>query len=71
MQRLNFYQIFRIHSDGSIEPIRVVRIGGVQIGPGVRFGRGVSFGNLDLFQFVGRDFQVEEQNGVLIISGIY
>lgn len=71
MQRLNFYQIFRIHSDGSIEPIRVVRIGGVQIGPGVRFGRGVSFGTLDLFQFVGRDFQVEEQNGVLIISGIY
>ena len=70
-QRLNFYQIFRINTDGSIEPIRIVRIGGVQVGPGVRFGRGVSFGQIDLSQYVGRDFQVEEQNGILIVVGIY
>lgn len=70
-QRVNFYQIFRINSDGSIEPLRILRIGGVQFGPGVRFGRGVSFGGVDLSQYVGRDFQVEEQNGILIIVGIY
>lgn len=70
-QRLNFYQIFKINSDGSIEPIRIVRIGGVQFGPGVRFGGGVSFGGIDLAQYVGRDFQVEEQNGILVIIGIY
>ena len=70
-QRLNFHQIFRINSDGSIEPIRIVRIGGVQFGPGVRFGRGVSFGGVDLSQYVGRDFNVEEQNGILIIVGIF
>lgn len=69
--RLNFYQIFRINTDGSIEPLRIVRIGGVQFGPGVRFGRGVSFGGVDLAQYVGRDFQVEDQNGILIIIGIY
>ena len=69
--RINFYQIFRVNSDGSIEPIRVVRIGGVQMGPGVRFGGGVSFGGLDLSQYIGRDFQAEEQNGILIILGIY
>jgi hypothetical protein len=70
-QRMNFYQIFRINVDGSIEPIRIVRIGGVQFGPGVRFGSGVSFGGVDLSQYIGRDFQVEEQNGILIIVGIY
>lgn len=70
-QRINFNAIFRINDDGSIEPIRPVRIGGVQMGPGVRFGRGVSFGNIDLFQYIGRDFQVEENGGVLIIVGIY
>lgn len=70
-QRFNFFQIFKVNSDGSIEPIRVVRVGGVQMGPGVRLGRGVSFGGVDLSQFVGRDFKVEEQNGILIIIGIY
>lgn len=69
--RLNFYQIFKINTDGSIEPLRIVRIGGVQFGPGVRFGGGVSFGGVNLAQYVGRDFQVEDQNGILIIIGIY
>lgn len=70
-QRLNFYQIFRINPDGSVEPIRRIRIGGVQCGPGVRFGSGVSFGGVDLSQFVGRDLSVEDRDGVLIIVGIY
>ena len=70
-ERLNFYQIFRINTDGSIEPLRVVRIGGVQFGPGVRFGGGVSFGGIDLAQYIGRDFEVEDKNGISIITGIY
>jgi len=70
-QTINFYQIFRVNTDGSIEPLRPVRIGGVQMGPGVKFGRGVSFGGIDLFSFVGRNFRVEEQNGLLIITGIF
>ncbi|OHA70672.1 MAG: hypothetical protein A3E07_00155 [Candidatus Wildermuthbacteria bacterium RIFCSPHIGHO2_12_FULL_45_9] len=70
-QRLNFYQIFRITPEGSIEPLRIVRIGGVQFGPGVRFGGGVSFGGVDLSQYIGRDFSVEEQDGITIILGIY
>jgi len=70
-QRLNFYQIFRVNPDGSIEPLSVVRIGGVQFGPGVRFSRGVSFGGIDLSLYVGRDFLVEEQDNILVIKGIY
>lgn len=70
-QRVNFYQIFKVNIDGSIEPLRPVRIGGVQMGPGVKFGKGVSFSGIDLSQFIGRDFAVEEQSGVLVIKGIF
>ncbi len=70
-QRLNFFTIFRQHEDGSIEPIRSVRIGGVQMSPGVRFGQGVSFGGINLFDFIGKDFSAVEESGVLILTGIY
>ena len=70
-QRVNFFSLFKINTDGSIEPLRVIRIGGVQFGPGVRFGRGVLFGNIDLTQYIGRDFQIEEIGGITIIVGIY
>jgi len=70
-KRINFYQIFKINTDRSIEPIRTVRIGGVQLSPGVRFGGGVSFGGVDLSQYVGKDFLIEEKDGILIIVGIF
>ena len=70
-ERINFYKIFKINPDGSMEPLKTVRIGGVQMSQGVKFGRGVSFGGVNLFDYVGRDFQIEEENGVLIILGIY
>lgn len=70
-QTINFYSIFKQNPDGSIEPIRPVRIGGVQMGPGVRFGSGVSFGGVDLSQQVGKNFLVEEENGILVIVGIF
>jgi hypothetical protein len=71
MNRRNFFEIFKVNIDGSIEPLRLVKIGGVQMGPGVRFGKGVSFSGIDLSQYVGRDFSVEEQNDVLVITGIF
>ena len=68
---VNFYSIFKVNSDGSIEPIRPVRIGGAQLGPGVRFGKGVLFGGVDISQYVGRNFSVEEVNGVYVVVGIF
>ena len=69
--RMNFYSIFKLNPDGSIEPIRPVRIGGVQMSPGVRFGGGVLFGGVNLSQYVGRDFAVEDSEGIITIVGIY
>ena len=70
-QRINFYNIFKVNVDGSIEPLCFIRIGGVQMGPGVRFGKGVSFSGIDLSQFIGRDFATEKQAEVLVIKGIF
>lgn len=69
--RKNFYEIFKINPDGSIEPLRRIRIGGVEFGPGVRFSRGVAFSGIDLTLYIGRDFDAEELNGILILKGIY
>ena len=69
--RINFYQLFRQYPDGSIEPTRRIRVGGVEFGPGVRFSGGVSFSGIDLMRFIGKDFEVEDQNGILFLKGVY
>ena len=70
-KRLNFYTIFRVNQDGSIEPLQIVRIGGTQLGPGVRLGKGVFLGGIDLTEYIGREFEAKTENGILIITGIY
>lgn len=70
--RKNFNQLFRINFDGSIEPLGRIRIGGVELGPGVRFTKGVLFAGVDLTLFVGKDFSViEHPDGVNEIVGVY
>jgi len=71
-QRINFYKIFVVHTDGSVEPLRTVKIGGVQLGPGVRFSKGVSFSGIDLTLFIGKDFSVVvHPDGVYEIKGVF
>ena len=71
MKRMHFNELFNVYPDGSIEPKYPLQIGGVFFGPGVRFGSGVSFAGIDFSLFKNNFFQVEEQNGIKIIKGIY
>ncbi len=68
---MNFNEIFNTHVDGSIEPRRLIQVGGVSFGPGVRFNRGVSFSGIDFSLFIGREFQVRDENGVINILGVF
>lgn len=68
--RINFSQLFNINN-GAISPKVPIQIGGVTMGNGVSFGGGVRFSGVDLFQHIGKDFEVEEVNGVYILKGIY
>lgn len=70
--RKNFNQLFRINFDGSIEPLVRIRIGGIELGPGVRFGKGVLFAGVDFTLFIGKDFVVvEDPGGINEIMGVY
>ncbi len=69
--RKNFHEIFNVNTDGSIESKeKTIRIGGVQFGTGARF-KNVSFGGVDLSNYIGRDLEVREENDIQIIVGIY
>lgn len=69
--RVPFSEVFAIQN-GAITPRHVVRVGGVQMGPGVAFGGGVSFGGLDIASIAGRDLEVEQDaGGVVTIKGHY
>lgn len=71
MPRINFDSVFRQSPDGSLEPTRRIRVGGIEFGPGVRFSRGVSFAGIDFTLFAGRDMEAVEESGVLVINGFY
>lgn len=69
--KIHFTNIFKVYPDGSIEPLRPVMISGVQLGPGVRFTQGVSFGGVDLSLYTQKDLEIENSGGVVVIKGIY
>lgn len=59
--RLNFYDLFSVQNQ-MIQPKATVQLGAVTMGPGMSFSAngGVSFGGVDLSQFIGKDFDIEE-----------
>jgi len=71
VMRIKFSQVFAKKPDGSITPIRPIRIGGVSLGPGVSFSKGVSFAGVDISQYEDSDIEADEEDGVLIIRGFY
>lgn len=68
--KLHFSQIFEI-TNGQIAPKVPVHVNGITMTPGVSFSSGVSFGGVDLTQFIGKYLEVENQGGVIVISGYY
>ncbi|OFX23756.1 MAG: hypothetical protein A2033_12940 [Bacteroidetes bacterium GWA2_31_9] len=71
IKRVRFDELFQINSDSSISPKKRITIGGITMGPGVTFSRGVSFSGIDLTLYIGRDFQVDEKADTTEIIGVY
>lgn len=70
--RVRFSEVFNSNPDGSFSPRSAVRIGGVTMGTGVSFRRGVSFSGIDIATYAGRDLEVEQAaDGVIKIEGTY
>lgn len=72
MYRYKFWELFQQNSDGSLSPKFIIRINGITFGPGVSFSQGVSFGGVNLFQFIGLDIAVEKNpDGAFEVKGFY
>ena len=69
--RVPFDTIFTQNSDGSLEPKRRTRVGGVTFGPGVKLSSGVAFAGIDFTKYIGHEFEVQEDGDILVITGIY
>lgn len=68
--KLHFDQLFS-NQGGYIKPKVKVQINGITMGTGVSFGSGITFGGVDLVTFVGKYLDVEVQNDVHIIKGVF
>ncbi|MDB5161464.1 MAG: hypothetical protein JWO96_844 [Candidatus Saccharibacteria bacterium] len=73
MARIKFWDLFQLNPDGSIRPKKPIKIAGVVLSPETSYSKGVLFSGFDLFQYYGRDLEVEEQPGGApsVITGIY
>jgi hypothetical protein len=71
MARVTFDSVFTKKRDGSLTPKQRIRVGGVELGPGVSFRKGVAFGGVDFTEFIQRDLEVETDGQIVVIKGIY
>ena len=69
--RYPFGQIFKENLDGSLTPIKTIRVNGLAFGPDVSFQKGVAFGGIDFHLYKNRDIAAKEENGILNIIGFF
>lgn len=71
--RMRFNQVFESLPDGRIMPIVHVQLGPMTMPPrsAALPPSSVSFGNVNLSQIVGKDLEVNIENGLHIIVGAY
>lgn len=70
--RVPFNDVFEMNSDGSYTPKGSVQIGGVKMGPGVRFTAGVSFSGFDIAKYAGHDLDVEHSDDdTVVVKGVF
>ena len=69
--RKNFFELFDLVYPNGVETKGKIRIGGVDfLEPKTKIA-GVSFSGINLLDYIGRDFEVELDNGFLNLKGIY
>ncbi len=69
--RMSFDELFRQSADGTISPRISVHFDGVTLVPAGEIGGGDELGGVDLTQLVDKDLDVQIQDGVHAIRGIY
>ncbi len=68
--RKHFDELFT-NQNGMVNPKVTVHINGVTMSPEFFIGGGVSIGGVNLTQYIGKYLEVELQNDVYVIKGVY
>lgn len=75
MEPKEFNQLFKINTDGSWEPIILLKFEDVVMQPGTRYSKGSTVAGVDFSLFLNRSFAtatlVENGNSIVVINGIY
>lgn len=71
MAKVPFDSIFKISSDGSVEPKQTIRIGGVTLSPGIKMTSGVSIAGIDIAAYNQHELEITTDDGTIVITGIY
>lgn len=69
--RVPFDQIFTVTPEGQVRPKCVVQVGPARLTPAVAAGSGASFGGVKLTDLIGRELEIEEKDGIVILKGAY
>lgn len=69
--RYAFDAVFRENFDGSLTPIRTIKVNGVLFGSDISFSKGVAFGGVDFHLYKNRDIAAKEEDGTLTILGFF
>jgi hypothetical protein len=66
---VHWNQVFIVNEDGSVSPRGPIFYNGISLGgPGIKFGRGVSFAGIDFAALQGHDLNVHFEGQVLVID---
>lgn len=69
VRQMHWEQVFVINADGSVSPRGPISYRGVTLGgPGIKFGRGVSFSGVDFASLQGHDLNAHFEGPVLVID---
>ena len=68
-----FWDLFQLNPDGSITPKEKIKVAGVVLDPNTNYSKGILFSGFDLFQYYGRDLEVEEasEDNPAVLTGVY
>jgi len=69
--RYKFDELFKEEPDGRLTPRKIIKLDSVTLSPSITFGKGVSFGGINIFNFKGSDIEVVDIGGTLVVKGFY
>lgn len=70
--KVPFNTVFQDNGNGSYTPKGTIRVGGVTMGTGVTFTKGVSFSGFNIAQYAGHELEIKKhQDGLIEIIGVH